>query len=252
MDRDSFFVVVPFYNEAAGMEATLAALAAQSDPDFALVLVDNGSTDASREVACAFCARHPELRATVIVELEKGTGAASDTGFRFAIARGARFIARTDADCLPRHDWVANLKRAFGEQDLEFVIGRIRPRTDDFRLTLSDRLMIPFLVFVSETYGKLRHNGPQFRYRYILAAGNNLAITASMYLESGGFPRSRIEDVHEDRILADRVRMRTTRTRKVNDAVVYNSIRRLRHYGYIRTLLWYWEHKYRPQVVDIR
>jgi glycosyltransferase involved in cell wall biosynthesis len=252
MDRDSFFVVVPFYNEAAGMEATLAALAAQSDPDFSLVLVDNGSTDVSREVACAFCAGHPELRAALIVEPEKGTGAASDTGFRYAIAQGARFIARTDADCLPRHDWIARLKRAFHEQDLEFVIGRIRPRTDDFRLTPSERLLIPFLVFVSETYGKLRHNGPQFRYRYILAAGNNLAITAAMYLESGGFPRSRIEDLHEDRVLADHVRIRTTHTRKVDDVVVYNSIRRLRRYGYLRTLLWYWDHKYRPPLVDIR
>ena len=95
------FVVVPFYNEASGIAATLDALAAQSDKDFALVLVDNASSDRSAEVAMAWASTHSDLRIELISEAEKGTGAASDTGFRHAIARGARFIARTDADCLP-------------------------------------------------------------------------------------------------------------------------------------------------------
>ena len=73
-----------------------------------------------------------------------------------------------------------------------------------------------------------------------------------MYERAGGFPRSRIEDMHEDRILGDRVRMLTTRTKRRGDVVVYNSTRRARRYGFINTLLWYWEHRYRPHEVDVR
>ena len=51
---EDFCVVVPFFNEAHGMRATLDALAAQSDLAFTLVLVDNGSTDDSVRVSCAW------------------------------------------------------------------------------------------------------------------------------------------------------------------------------------------------------
>lgn len=248
-----FWVVVPFYNEEAWIQATLQALAAQSDATFTLLLVDNGSTDASLQVVRNFRRTHPDMAIEVINEAEKGTGAASDTGFRHAIARGAGYIARTDADCLPRQDWVANLKRAFAE-DLDFVIGTIKPRGDDFPLSVPDRLVIPVLVFIAANWGKVYRRGRpgQFKYTYIMVAGNNLAITAAMYEQSGGFPRSRIEDVHEDRVLGDRVRMLTTRTRKKRNVVVFNSTRRARRYGFINTLLWYWEHRYRPDVVDVR
>jgi glycosyltransferase involved in cell wall biosynthesis len=253
MNAPDFWVVVPFFNEAGWITATLEALAAQTDRAFSLLLVDNGSTDASGAEIEAFRARHPEMTIEVIVELEKGTGAASDTGFRYAIAHGARYIARTDADCLPRRDWVANIKRAFVEE-LEFVIGTIKPRSDDFPLSWGDRIAIPVLIFVASNWGKIYRRGRpgQFRYAYIMVAGNNLAITASMYERADGFPRSRIEDVHEDRVLGDRIRMLTRRTRRKRNVVVYNSTRRARRYGFINTLLWYWEHRYRPQEIDVR
>jgi glycosyltransferase involved in cell wall biosynthesis len=252
VNRSEFFVVVPYYNEERGIASTLEALAAQSDREFTLVLVDNGSTDDTTSVVREFLARDPAATTHLIAENEKGTGAASDTGFRYAIERGARYIARTDADCLPDVRWVENIKRAFARYGLEFVIGDIKPRRDEGRLTVVDRVFIPVLFFIAATYGWFAHNGREFKYRYKIVAGNNLAITADMYVRSGGFPRSRIEDVHEDRALADRVRMLTTKTRVRRDVVVYNSLRRLRRYGYLRTFLWYWDHKYRPSEVDVR
>jgi len=253
MQASDFWVIVPFYNEAAWIGATLEALAGQSDRGFTLLLVDNGSTDTGRQVIERFRESESDMAINVISEREKGTGAASDTGFRYAIAQGARYLARTDADCLPRRDWVQNLKGAFAE-DLDFVIGQIKPRSDDFPLSLPDRVVIPILVFVASQWGKVYRRGRpgQFKYPYIMVAGNNLGITAEMYERSGGFPRSRIEDVHEDRILGDRVRMLTRRTRKKRNVVVFNSTRRARRYGFINTLLWYWEHRYQPDVIDVR
>ena len=128
--RDTFYVVVPFYNEEKAITQTLESLAAQTDTAFTLLLVDNNSDDGGAVLVDAWCARHPGLRVQVIGERQKGTGAASDTGFRQAIAQGATLIARTDADCLPAFDWVARIKQAFAGGQLEFLIGRVEPRDD--------------------------------------------------------------------------------------------------------------------------
>src|SRR5436190_9317263 len=124
INRTNFYVVVPFYNEAEYIEATLQALAQQTDRDFSLILVNNSSTDKSADIVRNFFAGYPEFPVHLIDEPQKGTGAASDTGFRHAIRLGAKYVARTDADCLPAADWVQNIKRGFTEERLEFVIGK--------------------------------------------------------------------------------------------------------------------------------
>jgi glycosyltransferase involved in cell wall biosynthesis len=245
-----FFVVVPFFNEERYLGDSLRALAAQSDADFTLVLVDNDSTDASRQVVQNFAAT-ATMPVHCIAEPQKGTGAASDTGFRFAIAQGARWIARTDADCLPAVDWVAKIKASFVLDHLEFVAGRIAPRRDE-QLSMLERAVLPFLIALAERYGRWVRRGAQFKYPYFMAPGNNLAISAELYLRAGGFPRTRIEEAHEDRALSEAVRQLTDRATLRRDLVVYNSVRRVRAYGFVNVLRWYRNHGYRPAVVDVR
>ena len=118
VSRPTLAVIVPVFNEASGITPTLEALAAQDDPDFDVVFVDNASTDASAEVIRAFAAERGLTRWSIVREPHKGTGAAADTGMRTAIAHGATLLARTDADCLPRHDWTAAMRRALETADL--------------------------------------------------------------------------------------------------------------------------------------
>ena len=250
MRASDFAVVVPFYQEERYLGATLEALARQTDLGFTLFLVDNGSTDGSAAIAREFVARAP-MPVTLIHEPEKGTGAAADTGFRRAIAAGARWIARTDADCLPAADWIARLKIALVQDGLEFVGGRIAPREDE-ALTFTERLLLPAMIAVAERYGRYTRRGPQFKYPYFMAAGNNLAIAADLYERAGGFPRSRIEDLHEDRALSEAVRTITDRAASRRDILVYNSVRRVRAYGFLNVLRWYRNHGYRGAAVDIR
>lgn len=247
-----FYVVVPFYNEEKAIRATLDSLHAQTDRDFTLLLVDNGSTDQTVAVIEAWRRAHPDLRMVLITEPQKGTGAASDTGFRHAIALGATHIARTDADCVPAPDWVARLKACFTRDGLEFVAGGIQPRRDEMPVGLGDLLIMHLLVRVAMIYGRLARRGREFKYPYILVAGNNLAITADLYLRSGGFPRTSIAEAHEDKVLSERARRLTDRVRRREEIVVYNSVRRPKRYGYWNTLLWYWDHKYTPEEVDVR
>jgi glycosyltransferase involved in cell wall biosynthesis len=241
------------YDEAAGIGPTLEALAAQQDSDFDVVFVDNGSRDASAAIIQEFIAERGLTRWRVIDEPQKGTGAAADTGMRAAIATGATLLARTDADCLPRADWTASIRRALTVRGLQLVGGELVPRRDE-GVGWPTRLLLRGAVHLAEAFGRVRsgNRSPEYLGPYLMAAGCNVGITSDLYLAAGGFPRTKIEDLHEDRALVNAVRRLTRDYARRSDVVVYGSSRRVRAWGLTNTLLWYKDHAYRPEVVDIR
>ncbi len=70
--RPTFGVVIPFFNEAAYLPATLDSWAAQERAPEQYVLVDNASTDESREIAEAFCQQQGKDKVTVVTETNAG------------------------------------------------------------------------------------------------------------------------------------------------------------------------------------
>ena len=252
-------VVVPMLDEERGITPTLEALAAQRDTDFDVVFVDNGSRDATVAVVETFAAQGGLTRWRVIREPQKGTGAAADTGMRAAIANGAELLARTDADCLPRADWTASVRRALtpktaGGLGLRLVGGELLVPRRDEGLGWPTRAALRVAVHVAEAFGRVRsgNRSPEYLGPYMMAAGCNVGITAELYLAAGGFPRTRIEDLHEDRALVNAVRRITRDYARRSDVVVQGSSRRVQAWGLKNTLLWYKDHAYRPEHVDIR
>jgi glycosyltransferase involved in cell wall biosynthesis len=224
----AMWVIVPAYDEAARIGATLDALAAQTDTGFRLLVVDNGSTDATAAIARA-------AGAEVLTEAEKGVGCAVDSGFRYAIAHGATLLARTDADCLPRPGWLAAARSSFAA-GAEMVCGRITARRDEHGL--AGRAVFAVLVRLATAFGRLRpaHRSAGYRAPYRMHAGNNMAITARLYEACGGMPR---RPSPTDRTFLNRVRRTTSSIVHNRDMVVENSTRRLRAYGVVGTAKWY-------------
>jgi glycosyltransferase involved in cell wall biosynthesis len=229
------WVVVPAYNEEGRIAGTLRALAEQTDLDFTLVVVDNGSTDTTCEIVRKFGASAP-FEVNVIGEPVKGIGYAVDTGFRHAIAHGARLLARTDADCLPCPGWAA-AARATLVNGAGMACGRIVARRDEEGPV--GRAWFRCLVAIATAFGRMR---PSHRRKhgyltsYRMHAGNNMAITAELYEEAGGMPRQRSDT---DREFLNQVRRHTAAIAQCRAMTVQNSTRRLRAYGLRRTASWY-------------
>lgn len=103
-------VVVPCRDDADFLEACLVALAAQTRPADRIIVVDNGSTDASADVARRYGAE-------VVEESTVGIWPAVARGYDEALEPGAGrttdIIARLDADSRPHSDWIARIVRAF-------------------------------------------------------------------------------------------------------------------------------------------
>jgi glycosyltransferase involved in cell wall biosynthesis len=85
-------VVIPCYNAARWLPATLASVTAQKGVDFEVIVVDDGSTDGSAEVARRVC---PD--ASIIRTENQGASAARNLGT--AHVRG-EFVQYLDADDL--------------------------------------------------------------------------------------------------------------------------------------------------------
>ncbi len=101
-----YSVVVPVLNGDQAISGCIQALLAQqADAPFEVIIVDDGSTDRTVEVASAFPVR-------VLVQSHAGPAAARNRG---ALAATGEFLLFTDADCEPAPDWIMTLTRPLRE-----------------------------------------------------------------------------------------------------------------------------------------
>ena len=110
-------VVVASYNGERTLKACLDSLERLNYPDYEVILVDDGSTDATRQIAFA----HPNVR-YFRHEKNLGLSVARNTGI--AAATG-EIVAFTDADCRADEDWLYYL---VGGLLRERVCGHGRPQ----------------------------------------------------------------------------------------------------------------------------
>ena len=117
-------VVVPVYNVAAYLDTCLESLAQQTFEDLEVVMVDDGSTDESAEIAERFAARDSRFR--LVQKANAGLGAARNTGARHA---SGEFLAFVDSDdVVPRHAY-EYLLGALDESGSDFASGNVRRLT---------------------------------------------------------------------------------------------------------------------------
>ncbi len=87
-------MVIPVFNLERYLRETVDSVLAQTFQDFEIILVDDGSSDGSREIIAAYSARMPERVKAIFLD---HSGAAAARNAAIAIARG-EWIAFLDGD----------------------------------------------------------------------------------------------------------------------------------------------------------
>ncbi len=88
-------IIVPAFNAAATVAATLRSVCGQTHENLEIIVVDDGSTDETAEIVAAIAANDPRVR--LVRQTNRGLVSARNAGIE--AARG-KFIAPVDADDL--------------------------------------------------------------------------------------------------------------------------------------------------------
>jgi glycosyltransferase involved in cell wall biosynthesis len=99
-------VLVATYDGAKTLPEVLKAYCAVESPDgdWKLVIIDNGSTDATKEIIAAF---HHRLPLTYVYEPKPGKNTALNTGLS---SLAGDLVVFTDDDVLPQPDWLRHFR----------------------------------------------------------------------------------------------------------------------------------------------
>ncbi|MGH2951227.1 MAG: polyprenol monophosphomannose synthase [Solirubrobacterales bacterium] len=91
------WLVLPTYNEAANLEAIVAAAGEQLPAGHRILIVDDSSPDGTGEIADRLAAERDDV-AVLHRARKEGIGPAYVAGLNRALAAGARLVAQMDAD----------------------------------------------------------------------------------------------------------------------------------------------------------
>lgn len=198
-------VVVPCRNAAQVLGAQLEALARQEcSENWEVVIVDNGSTDGTREVAERYRSRLPQL---LFVEASERRGAAyaRNTGVRAANGENVAFC---DADDEVGEGWLQAVVRALADhQAIAFRVdaAKLNRYAGERTIRQSDGLQL-------YTYPP-----------YLPYSGGTIAMRRGLFLQLGGFDETML--ACEDADLCWRVQRAGVPLFFARDAVIHVRLR---------------------------
>jgi len=201
-------VIIPAHNEEAYLQRTLDALRRQNYGWFEIVVVANGCTDRTVEVARGKCHR-------LIVLSQKSLGVARNLGARMARGELLLFL---DADTILEPMALRRIAQDFGARD---AAGTLHGRPDSERLAC--RLIYALKNFV---------------HRWSLHPGSSGVILCwrDHFLRAGGFDEGL--EVRENSELLKRLK-RYGRYRYIGDVSAITSMRRYEQRG-VGRVVWLW------------
>lgn len=187
-------VLVPARNEARNLPACLRSLAAVRYPGaWELLVVDDGSTDETRQLALHFQQMNPGLYIKVLEGKGEGKKAAIETGVE---AAQHEWILQTDADCHVGPDWLLAMS-AWMQPETGFVSGPVELLPGSGWL---ERLQaIETMGLVTLGAGSLLAGSPN------MANGANMAFRKSLFQQIGGFTGVRKVASGDDELLLQKI-----------------------------------------------
>jgi glycosyltransferase involved in cell wall biosynthesis len=100
-------VIVPTYNRADYLAETLTAILSQQDQELELIVVDDFSSDNSRNLLTSFKKEHPKI---VLVFLEENLGESNAVNVGWSLAT-KQFISIVNSDDPPHKSWLLDMTK---------------------------------------------------------------------------------------------------------------------------------------------
>ncbi|MDO9153109.1 MAG: glycosyltransferase [Paludibacter sp.] len=117
MDLPLVSVIIPVYNMEQFLEETLQSVLASIYTNFEIVVVDDGSTDKSTEIAEKYTVQYPRVK--LFSQKNKGVSAARN--YAISMSKG-EFILPVDADNLISKDFISNAVDVLHQRPLVKVV----------------------------------------------------------------------------------------------------------------------------------
>jgi glycosyltransferase involved in cell wall biosynthesis len=160
-------VVIPAYNEEDTITRCLVALIEQTAPAEEIIVVDNRSTDRTREIVEGLITAFPDAGIRLISQNdEQGITPTRNAGFDAATGE---LIGRIDSDSVVQADWVEHLRAAFAEADVAAVSGPV------------DYYDMPLRSFGLHADDTVRKVTVKLAGKYVFLFGSNMALRADAW-----------------------------------------------------------------------
>ena len=139
-------IIIPNINGKGWLKDSIESVYAQTEQDFELIVVDNGSTDESLEQARSYCSR-PNFQL-----IENG----SNTGFSHAVNQGiarakSEFVVLFNNDAFAEPQWLAELIRVAESDEKIFAVQSLMIRHFDRELADDAGDYVTWMGFACKT-----------------------------------------------------------------------------------------------------
>lgn len=111
-------IIVPIYNAEIYLNDCLKSIAAQSYKYIEVILINDGSTDSSEDIAREFCKK--DSRFKLITQSNLGVAAAREKGLRFV---KGEFVIHTDSDDLMTERAIEYLYKSIIDNESDIAVG---------------------------------------------------------------------------------------------------------------------------------
>jgi GT2 family glycosyltransferase len=106
--QKTVFVVIPNWNGADDLPASIDSVLSQHFREFNLIVVDNGSTDNSREIIENYKSKDARVR-SIYSDKNYGFTGGVNPGIELALEENAEFVALFNNDAVADADWLKHL-----------------------------------------------------------------------------------------------------------------------------------------------
>lgn len=154
-----FSVIIPYHNRETLLPRTLMSVAAQTLRPLQLILVNNGSTDASERICRTFAETHnrPEFQIILLTDKIRGAAHARNTGLA---ATTGTWVSFFDSDDEMSPDFLQKMKAVFERENCDvvaaatrmvFADGREKVRSVRYTTSVADQILTGMLSTQSVT-----------------------------------------------------------------------------------------------------